>query len=113
MKLIQIQYFLTIEAHTSITRAAEQLFVLQPAVTKQMNLLEEELRIGCFDGAVTDDFLPKLYAGLKASTPRLHIKLMRQSIKENRKALDADDIDVLIEPACHILPQSITKASMA
>ena len=147
MKLIQIQYFLTIAENKSITKAAEQLFVSQPALTKQMNLLEEELgvklmqrhpsgieltavgeafaddcrvvlkdlekaiakavnagkkeigtlRIGCFDGAVVEDFLPALYAYLRKKAPGIQIKLGRHSFNENRRALENDSIDMLIE----------------
>ena len=130
MKLIQIQYFLTIAENKSITKAAEQLFVSQPALTKQMNLLEEELgvklmqrhpsgieltavgeafaddcrvvlkdlekaiakavnagkkeigtlRIGCFDGAVVEDFLPALYAYLRKKAPGIQIKMGRHCV---------------------------------
>ncbi len=45
MKLIQIQYFLKIAECRSITKAAEQLFVSQPALSKQMAQLEEELQV--------------------------------------------------------------------
>lgn len=147
MKLIQIQYFLKVAECKSITKAAEQLFVSQPALSKQMNLLEEELgvelltrttsgikltktgeefakdcqvvledlkkaitkavnagkknpdalRIGCFDGAVTEDFLPRLYAYLRKTAPGLNIKLGRHTFRENREALMDDSIDMLIE----------------
>ena len=147
MKLIQIQYFLTVAECKSITKAAEQLFVSQPALSKQMNQLEEELgvdlltrtasgikltktgeefekdcrivledlkkaitkavnagkkspdtlRIGCFDGAVTEDFLPRLYAYLRNTAPGLNIKLGRHTFREHREALMEDSIDMLIE----------------
>ncbi len=45
MKLIQIRYFLTVAECRSITKAAEQMYVSQPALSKQMNLLEEELEV--------------------------------------------------------------------
>lgn len=147
MKLIQIQYFLAIVETGSITKAAETLFISQPALSKQMNLLEEELgvellkrttsgivltetgeefakdcrkvmkdldkavlkavnagqkapeafRIGCFDGAVTEDFLPPLYAYLREKAPGLRIKLGRHSTGDNRKLLTDGSIDMLIE----------------
>ena len=147
MKLIQIQYFLKVAECKSITKAAEQLFVSQPALSKQMNLLEDELgvellkrtpsgiklteigeefardlrivmkdldkaitkavnagkkepgvlRIGCFDGAVVEDFLPALYAYFRKIAPGMQIKLGRHSFVENRDALKEDAIDMLIE----------------
>lgn len=147
MKLLQIQYFLAIAECGNITKAAEQLYVSQPALSKQMNLLEKELgvklmerqnfgveltetgkefakdcrvvladldkavskavnsgrkdpnvfRIGCFDGAVVEDFLPSLYSDLKKRYPDMSIKLGRHTMLENRKALEADEIDMLIE----------------
>lgn len=45
MNSLQIQYFLTTAERESFTEAARQLFVSQPAVSKQIRLLEEEL--GC------------------------------------------------------------------
>lgn len=148
MRLLQLQYFLTIADTGSITKAASQLYISQPALTKQMNLLEEELgvklmkrlprgveltqtgitfandirkvmddldkavrkasdsansakltilRIGCFDGAVIDDFMPDLYKNLHNIAPDLQIRLTRHSIRENREALQKNDIDLLIE----------------
>ena len=45
MKLSQLQYFLAIAECKNITKAAEQLYVSQPALSKQMALLEEELGV--------------------------------------------------------------------
>lgn len=155
MKLIQIQYFLTVAECRSITKAAEQMFVSQPALSKQMNLLEEELgvqlmkrtssgivlteigeefakdcriiihdvdkavskavnasnktpgilRVGCFDGAVVEDFLPAFYAYFRKKAPGMQIKLGRNAFSENRKALDSDAIDMLIELNFPFVPE--------
>ena len=159
MKLIQIQYFLKVVECKSITKAAEQLFVSQPALSKQMSLMEEELgvklmerkpsgieltktgeafakdlkavvkdldkaiaktvnsgkkdtgvlRIGCFDGAVTDDFLPDLLAYFKKAAPELQIRLRRQSVSENRAALEQDAIDMLIEVKAWVVSEEQKK----
>ena len=149
MRLEQIQYFLMIIQCGSITKAAESLYISQPALSKQLALLEDEigvkllrrhargiqltdageqfatdckrirneleeavrraasfdkshsvqLRIGCFDGAVTDDFLPDLQLRLKQKEPDLQLKLSRNRFSENRLALDAGRIDMMIELA--------------
>ena len=147
MRLIQIEYFLTVAEHKSITKAAGELYTSQPALSKQMALLEEELgvklmyrlprgiamteagqqfeadcrkilseledaknraaiigrsgieslNIGCFDGVVIDDFVPHLLAYLKEVAPDGHPHLHRNSMLANRKALEMNRIDMLIE----------------
>lgn len=43
MKLSSVRYFLTVAEHKSFTRASEILFVTQPTLSRQIQLLEEEL----------------------------------------------------------------------
>ncbi|MBE5968847.1 MAG: LysR family transcriptional regulator [Lachnospiraceae bacterium] len=45
MRLAQIKYFIKIAELSSISKAAKELYVSQPALTKQMNLLEEEMGV--------------------------------------------------------------------
>lgn len=49
MELRQLIYFLTISETKNFTRAAEKLFISQPALTKQINALESELDVKLFD----------------------------------------------------------------
>ncbi|NTV91557.1 MAG: LysR family transcriptional regulator [Clostridiales bacterium] len=43
MNPIQIEYFLTLVKHMNFTAAAKELFVSQPAISKQINALEKEV----------------------------------------------------------------------
>ena len=49
MDLFQLQSFLRVADEGSITRAAESLFLTQPAVTQQIHSLEKELGTVLFD----------------------------------------------------------------
>jgi len=49
MEIRQLEYFLMVSQAGSFTRAAERLFVSQPAVTNAVRSLEEELGIQLFD----------------------------------------------------------------
>ena len=65
------------------------------------------LRIGCFDGAYIDDFMPELYRHLRGCDPDLKIKLIRKPVGENRKAFKAEEIDLLIEPHTQSLSEDV------
>ena len=49
MTLSQIHYFLTVARELNVSRAAEALYVSQPAVSKQVSQLEQELGVKLFD----------------------------------------------------------------
>lgn len=48
MKIRQIEYFLEVEKTLNITKAAQNMYVSQTAITKQLQLLEEELGFALF-----------------------------------------------------------------
>lgn len=48
MTIAQIKYFVTVAKCLSFTKAAEQLFVSQPALSRQIKNMEEELNIQLF-----------------------------------------------------------------
>ncbi len=48
MKIRQIEYFLEVEKTLNITKAAQNMYVTQTAITKQLQLLEEELGFALF-----------------------------------------------------------------
>lgn len=57
MELRQLEYFLMVSKTNSFTRAAERLYVSQPAVTSAIRILEEELGIQLFDRNQKQAFL--------------------------------------------------------
>lgn len=49
MTLRSLEYFLVVVKHLNISRAAQELYISQPALSKQIRLLEEELQVVLFD----------------------------------------------------------------
>ena len=52
MEIYQIRTFLTVARLAHLTRAAEQLHLTQPAVSKQLKVLEQELGVVLFESQV-------------------------------------------------------------
>ncbi|MBS5523190.1 MAG: LysR family transcriptional regulator [Clostridiales bacterium] len=146
MNFSQMEYFLAVAKHLNFTAAAKSLYISQPALSKQIALLEEELgtrlflrnsravalteagrqfekdliqianqlqaakkhaieigkssrplfKIACFDGATVEDFLPAFYRHLENTAPHMQISLFRGSFAENKKALENDEVDLLL-----------------
>ena len=48
MKLIQLEYFVRIVEEQSFTKAAEKLFIFQPALSKAIQSMEKELKVSLF-----------------------------------------------------------------
>ena len=42
---IQIEYFLAVSKYLSFTKAAEALYVSQPAISRRISMLEEQLGV--------------------------------------------------------------------
>ena len=49
MELLQLRYFCTVAHYQSVTRAAAELMISQPALSKSLRNLETELGVKLFD----------------------------------------------------------------
>lgn len=49
MELLQLKYFMTVAKHQNMTKAAEELFVAQPAISQSISRLEKELDVKLFN----------------------------------------------------------------
>lgn len=156
MNLTQVEYFLEAAKCLNFTAAARTLYVSQPALSKQIALLEKELgvplfyrenrrvelteagiclagelqtimqqleeaklhavlagkktvslvRIACFDGEYTDDFLPQLIKVIHCNYSDCQIELMRGTPAEVRRLYEEDQADLLITlgPDASVMP---------
>lgn len=49
MTIKSLEYFLVVVKHLNISRAAQELYISQPALSKQIRILEEELQVSLFE----------------------------------------------------------------
>ena len=82
MNLNCYRYVISIAENASISKAAKDLFISQPALTKYLNKLEEELGVRLFDRTVNP--IRITYAGLF-----LFNRKFRRNFLLNKKALRA------------------------
>ncbi len=93
MELRQLKYFKQIANTLNYSRAAEQLYISQPALTQQINALERELGVKLFfrtrqkvaltpEGKILLDCCEKMFALLDASIEE--IRFMQDKANEKR-----------------------------
>ena len=71
MELNKLYYFYTVARHQNITKAAEELFVSQPALTKTIKTLEKELGFALFYKKGRHIYLTEFGDYLKGQTEKM------------------------------------------
>lgn len=84
MEIRQLEYFLMVNETHSFTRAAERLYVSQPAVTNAIRSLEEELGIQLFDRTQKQITLTS-----EGEIFLRHVKTVMQGISNTLNEIDA------------------------
>lgn len=84
MDFYQLLYFKRVAENKSVSRAAEELLITQPAVSKQMKALEDELGERLFDRIGKKVFLTKAGEVLYSHSERI-----LRSVDDARKAVQA------------------------
>ena len=88
MNFKQLEYVLTIYREGTLTKAAEKLFISQPALTQQLQKLEKEIGAPLFDRTTTP--LTPTYAG------KYYLDIIEKILYQNQQALAwLDDINSL------------------
>jgi DNA-binding transcriptional LysR family regulator len=107
LNLRQLEYFVAIAEHGSLTRAAERLLVSQPSLSQQISALERELGGPLFERLPRGVRLTAAGQGLlgEARATLLHVDRARRSVRMALE-LDAGQLDVAVttSAAAGILP---------
>ena len=81
MRLEQISYFLSVAEHGNITAAARSLYISQPALSKQITLLEQEIGLPLFERQARGVTLTR--AGMQFQKDLKNILKELESAKKN------------------------------
>lgn len=98
MTIAQIKYFVTVAKCLSFTKAAEQLFISQPALSRHVRNMEEELNIQLFvrtsNGIRLTPAGSSLYIGM-SDLYRNYIEMVKQAEKIQRGLAGSLKIGIL------------------
>jgi DNA-binding transcriptional LysR family regulator len=107
VNLRQLEYFVAIAEHGSLTRASERLLVSQPSLSQQISALERELGGALFERLPRGVRLTSAGQGflVEARATLLHVDRARRSVRRALQ-LDAGKLDVAVttSAAAGILP---------
>ncbi|QRY78150.1 LysR family transcriptional regulator [Pseudomonas sp. PDNC002] len=102
----QLKAFHAVAVHGSFTRAAERLFLTQPAVSDQVRKLEERYGVLLFHRNKRSVRLTELGERLLAVTQRLFvIEAEAQELLQESSALQTGSLVLAVDAAVHLLPQ--------
>ena len=87
MELTKLRYFYTVAKHGHVTRAAEEIHIAQPALTKAIKQLEEELGVPLFYKRGRNIFLTSfgVYLKNKLDTVFLHVDSIPEELETLKK----------------------------
>lgn len=86
MTITQIEYFMTVAEYKNISKAADKLFITQPALSRQIAAMEEELGFQLFIRSRPMKLTPAgevLYIGLMGMTDRYYESVRKAAVHGN------------------------------
>ncbi|WP_371370572.1 LysR substrate-binding domain-containing protein [Pseudomonas sp. QL9] len=102
----QLKAFHAVAVHGSFTRAAERLFLTQPAVSDQVRKLEERYGVLLFHRNKRSVRLTELGERLLAVTQRLFVvEAEAQELLESSSSLQTGSLTLAVDAPVHVLPQ--------
>ncbi|MBB4863154.1 aminoethylphosphonate catabolism LysR family transcriptional regulator [Pseudomonas nitritireducens] len=102
----QLKAFHAVAVHGSFTRAAERLFLTQPAISDQVRKLEERYGVLLFHRNKRSVRLTELGERLLAVTQRLFvIEAEAQELLQESSALQTGSLTLAVDAPVHVLPQ--------
>lgn len=116
MNFVQINYFLTVAKCLSFTKAANLLYVSQPALSRQIIMMEDELNVKLFDrtgrnltltpsGQVLEAELEPLFIRYKGAVVKAQAAATNLTTMLRVGILDGIAVDDLLTPALREMTQ--------
>ena len=96
MTLLQITYFLKVTECMNFSRAAEELYVSQPSVSRQIQQLEKELGMPLFDRSHKNAIRLTAAGMVFRDGFSSSMKIIEESINEAKKAMDEPSLRLRI-----------------